>query len=539
MHDAESWRNHWQELQEYVSPRKGRYLADEDQEDNDGKKRHQSIINSTATRALRVLAAGMMGGLTSPSRPWFELTLDDPDLAKWSPVKIWLEDVGQRMLSVIGRSNFYSSMSSIYAELGLFGTGVVITEADFRTVIRTRHLTAGEYYLALDRHFRPDTLYRRFSMTARQAVRMFKEENVSDSIKQAYHNDDYQTRFKIVQAIQPRRDSHLHNNNPRGMPFASVYFEDGGNNEDVLSIGGFRSKPFAAARWEVEGSDTYGMSPAMDILGDVKQIHKMDEKKLVALDKLVDPPMVGPTGMVGASIIPGDVTYIDPNQGQAFGPAYQVRPNTGEVSAEVARVEERIRGALFNDLFISIMNENKSMTATEVAERRTEKMMLLGPVVEKIQQDLLDPIINRIYSIMHDFRMFPPPPQEIQGQDWNIKYMGILAQAQRAVDTTGIDQVVVFASNLAQVQSGAGTYPQVLDKLDFDEAVEQYAQKIGVPPRIIRDAQAVGGIREQRAKQQAAQAQAAQMERLAEGAKTLGDASTEENTMLGQLLSVR
>ena len=175
---------------------------------------------------------------------------------------------------------------------------------------------------------------------------------------------------------------------------------------------------------------------------------------------------------------------------------------------------------------VSILTTGKEMTATEVAERHEEKMIMLGPVIERMQAELHDPILERTFSIMSDIGMLPPAPPELQGVDLKIEYISLLAQAQKLVGTGAIERVAGFVSTVGQA------IPQTLDKFNADEAVDQYAEMVGVPPNVIRTNDEVAQIREQRAQQQQQQQQMEAAERLAQTSKTLADTKMDENSAL-------
>lgn len=531
--DAETWRTHWKEIAEYMFPRKGRYLTNPDEESNSGKKKHSKIINGSANDALRIIAAGMQGGLTSPSRPWFSLTLADEDLMEIESVRNWLHNVRNSMLAVYARSNFYGSLHGMYKELAAFGTAVMLIEEDFETVIRARPMTIGEFFLSLNSKYRPDTLYRQFSMTARQMIEDFGEDNVSDQVKSAMEADKGETRFEVIHCIYPNAEVNTSKDDYRGKAFASVYFEFKNVGDNFLKRSGYDSIPFVAPRWDITGVDVYGNSPGMEALGDVKMLQKMEEKKLKALDKMVDPPMNAPTELKkkGGTIVAGGVNYIDVAQGQqGFTPAYQVTPNTRDTAFEIDRVELRIRRFFFNDLFLSVLATDKKMTATEVSHRYEEKMLMLGPVLERLQAELLDPMIERTFEIMTKFNLLPPPPKEIAGREIEVKYISLLAQAQKMVGITGIEQTSMFVGTLA------GVNPEVVDKLDFDEAVDQYADMVGVPPKIIRSDDKVLKMREQRAAQQAQAQEAVMAAQRVDNAKKLSETKVGENNALDNIM---
>lgn len=502
-----SWIDHWRDINRMVSPRMGRFIGDKV---NDGKKKHHNIYDGSATYSSRVLSAGMMAGLTSPARPWFNLTTPDPDLAEFGSVKQWLHQVVLRMRDVFSRSNLYNVLPSIYRELGDYGTACLFAQEDDKEVLRFFPFTIGSYMLATDDRMRVDTVYRQFKMTCAQIVGRWGKQNCSRAVCTAYDRGNYDEWFEVVHAIEPNmaRDAKMRDN--RNMPFRSVYYElacDQGE-EKVLGQSGYFEFPAMAPRWDVTGEDVYGHGPGMDALGDVKSLQKEQLRKHEAIDKLVNPPMTGPTSLrnTPASLLPGDVTYVDVVSGQqGFQPAYQIRPELQALLLDIQDCRQRISRAYYEDLFLMLANDTRSnITAREVQERHEEKLLMLGPVLERLNDEQLDPLIDRTFSVMLRRGMLPPPPPELEGVDLKVEYISVLAQAQKSVAVSGIERFVGFAGQIATFK------PDVLDKVDLDQIIDEYGEAMGVPPRVIVPDDDVAAIREGRAAQQA-QMQAAQM----------------------------
>lgn len=524
-----SWLSHWNDIAEYMLPRKGRYMFNDQDKSNDGKKKHSKIINGSAKDALRIIASGMQGGLTSPSRPWFKLGIADKDLMEYAPVREWLHNVRDAMLTVYSKSNFYGAVHGIYTELAAFGTAAMIQEEDFDTIVRFRPFTIGEYTLTLDSKYRPNGLYRQFSLTANQLVEKFGLDKVSDSVKQAHNDDQGESRFEVVHCVYPNEEG-------KDGEYASLYFESNADPEKILEKSTYRTKPFIAPRWDVTGVDVYGNSPGMDALGDIKMLQKIEADKLKAMAKMVDPPMNADTSLKGKAntIIPGGVNFVDHNSAGAgkglFYPTYQVNPNLQNIAFEIDRVEQRVKRFFYNDLFLMLLGNDKTMTATEVAERHSEKLMMLGPVIERLESEFLDPMIDRTFNIMNNLGLLPPAPEQLQGTELNVDYIGLLAQAQKMVATRSIEQTAAFVANMATIK------PEVIDKFDADEALDQYAEMVGTPPRIIVSDDRVAEIRKVREQQaQAAQMQA-QASELANSAKVLSDTKMDQGSALDNVM---
>ncbi|RMD00056.1 phage head-tail adapter protein [Aquitalea palustris] len=518
-----TWWAHWAEITAYLSPRQGRYfITDRDR----GGKRHGNIYDNTGLRALSVLAAGLMGGLTSPARPWFALATTDRDMNKQPAVKQWLNDCTQLMLTVFQKSNTYRALHSVYRELGAFGTGAFIIAPDATNVIHCHPITIGEYAIATNFQGRVDTLYREFQLTVGQLVKEFGIDNVSPGTRNMYERGTLDSWVTVLHAIEPRSDRDPSKLDAMNMAWRDIYLEQGNAEGKFLRESGFERFPAVCPRWDVAGGDIYGNSPGMEALGDVKQLQHQQLRKAQAIDYQVNPPLQVPTSMKNRDIerLPGGITFVDAaGGGKAVQSAFEVNLNLQYLLTDIQDVRQRINQSFFLDLFMMISQDNAAttrMTATEVAERHEEKMLMLGPVLERLQDELLTPLIKSTFHEMVDRRILPPPPPEMQGVQLSVELVSMLAQAQRAVVTNGIDR---FSAALGQV---AQFKPEVLDKFDADKWADEYSDALGVNPDLIVSEDQVQQIRQQRAQQQAQAAKAQQQLVQSQVAKNLGQTPT-------------
>ena len=528
-----TWYPHWKEISDYLLPRSGRFFI---QDRDKGWRRHNNIYDSTGTRALRVLAAGMMAGMTSPARPWFRLGTADPELAKYAPVKQWLAQVTRLMLEVFARGNTYRALHSMYEELGAFGTGATILMDDFNDVVRHYPLTCGEYAIATDYRGNVNTIYREFQKTVAEVVGEFGIENVSQAVRNMHDRGSLDQWITIVHAIEPRVDRDPTKRDAKNMPWRSCYFELNAEPGKYLRDSGFKRFPALAPRWATAGGDIYGHSPGMEALGDIKQLQHEQLRKAQAIDYQTKPPLQVPTSMKNRDVeaLPGGITYVDMNSANGgIKTTFDVNLRLDYLLADIQDVRERIRGSFYADLFLMIANStNTSMTATEVAERHEEKLLMLGPVLERLHNELLDPLIEMTFDRMLEAGILPPPPEELQGMDINVEFVSMLAQAQRAVATNGVDRFVANLGGIAAIK------PDVLDRFDSDKWAEIYSDMLGVDPEIIVPSDKAAIIRQQRAQIAAAQQQEAMMQQRAETAKTLAGADMSGDNGLTNVVSM-
>lgn len=493
------WEAHWRDLARHFLPRRARFL-DAGDETNNGESRN-FLEDGMGIRALRILANGMQSGLTSPARPWFSLTLQDKELAESAAAKAWLQDTYDKMVAVFAQSNFYDQIHVQYTELACFGTGCVVIEEDPKNIMRCRTLTVGEYALDAGEDGRVDTLYRRIRMTPRQVVQAWPE-TCPDNIRHMAEQDARQW-LTILHAVEPNGDTRRGSLKGNERPWRSVYLVLEGGNRDVLEDSGYYEFPALCPRWVVTGSDIYGASPAMDALGDCRQLQKLTEDGRLSLELEVAPPMlVQQSGVTGAlDISPRAVNYTNAlAQGQeVVRPLVQTRANLQALAVEKEGLRQQIQQHFHNDLFLMISEANKNMTATEVAERNGEKLLMLGPVLDRLRSELFQPLIERVYGIMDRAGMIAFPPPELAGQPIKVEFISILAQAQKQAGLAAVDQLVTRTGQLAKM---AGN-PAPLDKLNLDALVDTYADLLGTPPNLILSDDELEAKRDQRMQQQA------------------------------------
>jgi len=497
------WEDHWRELADYNAPQRLRI----DTQETKGQKRRSKILDSTSTLELRTLAAGMHSGITSPSRPWFRFAPQDPDLKDNAAVKLYLSEVELRMRSVLAMSNAYTTLQYGYGDLGLFGQWCGLIVPNGRTVVRMMPIVHGQFWIARDVNGVADTLYRQLDWTVERIVSEFGYEKCPIQIKNAYDTGKYDDRWTVNHAIEPRRDRDRQPGKIDGQNkvFASVYWLDGSNDattRGILKQTGFDANPIICPPWEIIADDDYAHSPGQEALPDVKQLMTNQRQSGEAIEKKVRPPMTGPTSMRNnpASLMPGSITYVDATgPGAGYRPAIEMNFSVSEVEEKINQTQIRISRAYYSDLFRTLANLQgvQPRNEMELAKRNEESLLQLGPVLENIYYGQNEPILDRTFEAMIKAGKLPPAPAELQGRPLEIEYISTLAQAQKAVATGSIERLFSFVGNLAAIN------PTVLDKLDMDEGIDQYADMLGAPPSVVVPDDVVAKTRQARADKQA------------------------------------
>lgn len=543
--EQQSFVSHWRDLGDYILPRKPRFVVTER---NRGDRKNQKIIDSTATLAVRTLRSGMMSGVTSPARPWFKLGTIEPNLVEIPGVKAWLDTVTRDMTNIFIKSNLYNVLPTVYGDMGTFATSAMAIEEDEDDTVRFYHFPIGSYFISTDHKGRVRVFCRKLQYTVRQLISKFAKkdergnvlnwENFSPRVKSLYETNRHETWVDVYHFVKRNDDYNPNKLLAKYKRFSSVYYEKGlGGTKDerFLRDSGMDSFRVLCPRWENSAEDAYGTEcPGMVCLGDVKALQVMHKRKAQAVEKMVNPPMIAPTSMrsVTTSILPGDITYVDENETQkGFRPAQEVNIQLQPLLLDIEAHQQRISRAFYEDLFLMLaQSDRRQITATEIAERHEEKLLALGPVLEQINQDLLDPLIDITFEIMLKQGRVPEPPQELQGKDLKVEYVSIMQQAQKLVGLAGVERFSGFASQVMAVN------PEALDKIDTDQLLDVYGDMTSIPPGIVRSDEDVALIREKRAEQQRA-AQAVEMaQQSAQTAKDLSGADLESDNALTRMI---
>ena len=531
--EREPYMTQWLEISEHITPSRGRFLIGKNR--NESRSMWNRIVDSSAVRAANILAAGLMSGMTDPSSQWFALTTGTPNLDEAQAVKVWLDQVQRIMEMAFTRTNTYQALRQGWRDVGTYGVMAMVIAEDDREVFHCYPLSVGEYAIGVDDRGVPDTLYRRFTMTAAQLVARFGRSKLSADVLRNFDAGQVDHEYKLIHAIEPRFDRQYGKRDSRNMPWRSVIIQidSDGTKDGILEESGFNEFPCVVGRWGASASDVYAEeSPGMVALGDVRQLQHEQKQKGNSIDYIVNPPLIMPTAARDNEddFEPGGRIYLDaPAQKDAVQSAWQVQMDINALRQDIAEVQQRINQAFSVDMFLMLSGQQMGkMTATEVAERHEEKLMMLGPVLSRLNNEVLKPLIERTFSILYRAGQLPPAPPELAGVELSIEYTSMLARSQRAIRANSLDQFLQRIGQVAQFD------PNVLAKIDSFRIVDEYADYLSVAPSVVVPTeQAQQKIEAQQQAQQQAQ-QAEQMQQAADAVSKLGRVPADGSTVGGQ-----
>ena len=252
----------------------------------------------------------------------------------------------------------------------------------------------------------------------------------------------------------------------------------------------------------------------MNALPDVKMLNKMSEVTIKAAQKQIDPPLMIPDDgfILPVRTVPGGLNFYRSGSRDRIEPL-NIGANNPVTLNMISERQLAVQKTFYVDQLLTSQGGN--MTATEVLQRNEEKMRLLGPVLGRLQSELLQPLIERTFSILLRAGVFQQAPDILQGQDVDIEYVSPLAKAQKSGDLNAVMRGIEIFGAMSQ-------FAPVLDYLDADGLAKYVQNTLGLPAKVMRSDGQVRQIRKQRAEAEAA---AMQQQQMMEEAKALGQAA--------------
>lgn len=494
-----------------------------------GGQANNRLFNSTAMRAHRTLSNGMSSGLSSPSQPWFKFDASDPGLRTNHEARLWMDGVTEIVRNFMHQTNIYTAMQQGYREIGWAGTEATIFAPHWQYGGVGYNLTWGQYWLGSDQGLRVDTLMRDVPMTVGQVVEMCgskesAEKAVSKTTRALIKDGKWDAAVPVRNLIEPNSDRIYGRIDKTNKPYRSVYWEPGaeGNSDTdgILKVDGFDRRPFATPRWETQGFDAYAFGPGFDALPDARKLQLQEIRLQATIDYVARPPIQAPVQSRndGMNLVPGGISFTaatDMNAGAR--PIWQVPPNAIDYIARDigGRTEPAVQEGFYTPLFTAITNMPgvQPRNVEEIVRRHEEQLAQLGPVVDRVQTEKLSVIVLQAFAICSDAGLIPPAPEVLQGQEFKLEFVSILAQAQRMIGLTSMERGLGLIGNLA------ATKPAVLDLVDFDETVREYWERLGVPARTLHAAEDVAAKRQADAQAAQAEQTAAMMPAVNDGAQ--------------------
>lgn len=508
----------WELIQRFVLPFRGEFYRDLDNE-NELDWHTREIYDSTAVFAAQSLAASMQGNLTSPSTKWFDLKFRQAGLNDDPAAKEWLEECSNLIFEALQDSNFNIETAETYLDLVGYGTSIIVEEPEDELEwkgINFQSIPIRECYFEEDHRRQVLNLYRNLSWTPLQIIDKFGSDTPNEIVDKAKNPESANTRMDLIFCVYTRQEN-LDNDtskplSPDKRPFGFKYVIPEGALE-IGKEGGYYEMPAFCARWRKVAGSRWGHSPAAVCMGDILTVNQLKEAVLGAAAKVVDPAiLVEESGLIGdISLERGDLTVV--------GDIERIRPfESGarfDVSAmQIDDLRKSIEQAFYQDQLQ--LKDSPAMTATEVNVRYELMQRLIGPTLGRLQNDFLDPLVQRTFNIMFRAQALPAVPEGLNIAELDIEYTGPLPRAQKADIVMAVNQWIGGIAQIAEI------FPEAMDRVDIDKAAKEIALLSGVPAKLVRSDDEVEELRAARAKKQEAMEQMAALQQGGEAATALG-----------------
>ena len=508
--ERKNWEGVWDEIVEFVIPRRTQVERDAAR----GKRNDQSIFDGTALDSLKLLADGLQGYLISSSYKWFAMKMEDQRIEEVPAVRSWLQEVERLLYGIINRSNFYRQMHEMFMDAGSFGTAAIYSELDpgrGRVNFSTRH--PKEIYLVQDNYGHITEVWRYYFMTIKQIVETF--ENVDEHYTRLLEKTPDE-RYPVIHCVYPREGRDVTKKDSQNKAYASQYIDV--THKKVFRSSGYDQLPYAVWRFYKNSDEVYGRSPAWNALADVKSINEVAKTNVWAAQMSVRPPLWVPEELKGrVRFVPGGMNYYSDDPKRAIAPVMTGVNYPIGVDRE-DRMREAINKHFMVDFFLLIARAEKEMTATEIREKQEEKSVVLGPTVNGLEQECLDPVIDRGFYLALEQGWLPPPPEFLAGAQMKIDYMGPLAQAQRRFFRSQ-----PYRNTLQEMMPVLQVRPEVADIINWDEVAKDIMEANDMPQSAFMKPEMIRAIRQQRAQQMQQQQQLEAMEKMGKALPGIAD----------------
>lgn len=475
--ERQNFKSYYEDVARYCAPRRMGFQGPRTPGD---RRVTPQIYNPIGIQCTQTLAAALHGMMMNPATNWLKIRLVDSEINEQESARAWMDDLSKRIMAGLTSpdTSFHTHANQLLEDLAGFGTAAMYCGQQNTGHLFVRTYSINEVVIAENQYGRIDTVMRATEYTVRQAVQTWGDK-VSTKTKELYDKGDYDKPLKVIHLCTPRNDYDRTKRDKLNMPYAICYIEEMG--QHVLEESGVEEMPWVVPRWWVATGEVYGRSPAMTALPQIKVANAAQKTILDAAEKAVNPPLTVPhEGLISpVRTSPGGLTYLRNKQEIGQLPTSANLPFAAEW---LQALNNEIRTTMFVDQLQ--FTGDMQMTATEVIQRSTERMRLLGPVLGRLENEFLNPLVTRVFGIMHRLNLFPKPPEEIQGQDMRIEYQSPLARAQKSQLAQGFQQVIATLEPLAKL--GPEIASQLFAPIDMSKITPELFDWYGVDTSLLK-----------------------------------------------------
>lgn len=491
----------WRQCAEYTFPLRASGWQSNALNAVTGQEAQAELLDDVSTQSANTLAASIVSGSVPANSRWFDM---DVYGVETDSAKRWLEDAADTVWTNIHAANFDSTVFECALDYVTVGMFAMFVDEDEGGGFRFEQWPLHECYFACARRGGViDTVYRKFKLTAQQAVAQFGEDKVTREVRELADTKPYEL-VEFGWALYPRGTMGVMSSS---MPVASCIWERKGKH--LVREGGYHEMPLIVPRWKLLPDGVYAVGPTYDALPNIKTLNELKALQMAALDVAVSGMWIAKDdGVLNARTL-----KIGPRKVIVANDTDSLKPLGTGADFNVAFVsEERLQAAIRRAYMADQLQpqDGPAMTATEVHARIGLIRQLLGPIFGRMQSEFLQPLVERCFGLAYRAGALGQAPRELQGQNFAVRYISPLARAQKLEEVSAIERFAQTAMTIAQAK------PEVMDLFDAEAGMRAVGDALGVPNSAIRSADDVDALRKIRAEQQAAAQQQAQQQAVAQ-----------------------
>lgn len=478
-----NWESLWENVARLVLPRSDDFRS----KHAPGTQRNQRQYDAFPMAALDKFAAAIEAGLMPRTAIWHRLSTGDEDLDERHDVKVYLDDLNQTLWDVrySPKANFASQAHEVRLGLGAFGTGCMLVEAREGGGVQYKAIHLSEVFISENWSGMIDVVHRKFCLTARQAVQLFGDQT-PEKILNRYNAGHIHEKFEFLHAVMPREDFEPGRLDSKGKPFAGYYiFTEG---KIVVKEEGYFEQPYIVSRYSLSTRETYGRSPAIQLLPDISMLQEMRRTTIEAANMAVDPPVLLPDDAISEfDLQPGSRNYgaVD-DQGRAIAHPWNPGVDVGLGLEMISDTRNQIDDG-FMGIYFRVLLENPNMTATQAMLIAQQQGQMTAPVIGRLQTEWLGPLIRRESGILFRQGRHPQMPNALRehlertGESLKIEYVSPMTRAARSEEAVSILRTFETLAPIAQID------PRVYSGFDTQEVARIVAEVNGVPAKAFKD----------------------------------------------------
>jgi len=494
----------------------------------------KEIYDATGVNALTTMSAALLGNMWPNGAKTIRIVKPD-SLKSTNSINQFYKTISTLATNAMDhpKARLSLALDEFENDMGAFGTcGIATYDTDSKDhPVAYKVWDVKTMYVDEDRNGVIDTIFHCFKLNVRQVIDEYGYKRCSKTVQKLFDDGKFDQEVKLLHAIIPRSltEQKKGGKSNKGMPIGSYHIEV--EQKHLLKESGYKQPPVVVGRFYKVPGEKYGRSPAMQALPDIIELNAVRESKMLATEKMLDPPLVvlddGTLGGGEIDTSPGALNVFNVSGRVSNNKPIEPMYTVGEMQSTEKHIEilvQNITQAFYIDRLLDLNNDTR-MTLGEAQIRNRIRGDSLTSIFDRRELEVFTPLVDITMKILLDKGIlgYPEGSQEalrerlagrevltippevyqlmVDGREWyKIQYISPAKRMQQAEEMQGILTTMEIAGNVAAAD------PTVLDWINRDVLLRRATELGGGPDELIQDTTTVNTIRQNRANAEAAAA---------------------------------